>query len=55
MIRASGYFSVIFNDKPISIKWNQCALIQKNDGYSYCLQLYHYLSMSGGKNIAVPI
>lgn len=33
--RISGYFSILYNNNFISTKWNNCILLQRNDGYNY--------------------
>jgi 5-methylcytosine-specific restriction endonuclease McrA len=42
-VRSSGYFNLLYNKKLLSIKWNQCKLVQKADGYQYDVKRYSFL------------
>lgn len=38
--RVSGYFSILYNNVFMCVKWSNCTLLQNNDGYSYSRLVY---------------
>ena len=43
MVRKSGYFSLMIGNNIFNVKWDNCKLLQKADGYTYYKKKYSFL------------
>ena len=45
-VRSCGYFALKYNKEVVSIKWFNCKLVQRNNGYSYSRKEYSFININ---------